>query len=101
MFFWLAIATDLVDEKSVLATNTFGVLAAAFLIGLAPNHLLRLLLSTLKVLVRGGENPERAKDKKAPPVREIRVSARTRDGQVPTVRDLGETIKQVTLGPLE
>jgi len=99
VFFWLALATDLVDPSTVFATNSFGALAVAFLLGLAPNHLMRLMLRTLEVVVRGGDK-DRTDQQKAPPARRIEALPESTES-VPTVSELKARLRSLVRAPLE
>lgn len=101
VFFWLAMATDLVEEKSLLASNTFGALAAAFVIGMAPNHLIRLLMKVLEVVTRGGENPDLQAEKKAPKQVHVAREPATASRSVPTVDSLRRRLTRIATAPLE
>jgi len=101
VFFWLALATKLVDESSVLASNTFGSLAAAFLIGMIPNHLMRLLLKTAQAMLHVGQNPERPDHGAPPPRAVVPRTPMPPEGTVPTLSDLRLRLTGIATKPLE
>ena len=88
VFFWLALATDFVEEASLFATGSFGGLATAFVLGLVPHKVMAVLLQVVNVLLRVNTDAAQAADKTPPAVLvEAPAKKHPNDG-IPRIADL-------------
>lgn len=102
VFFWLALSTNLIEEASFLASNTFGALAFAFVIGMAPNHVLRLVLNVLFLVMRGGaKGKELSKSAKTSGRTVVSREPNRSEGELPTLEQLKNRVVRIATAPLE
>jgi hypothetical protein len=98
-FFWLATATNLVSGPSFLSDQSFGILAVAFLLGMYPNMIYRLLTGILEKILQGGALPP-AREKPLVPGK-VRVPAGRAGSEGPDFSKLRERIADMFTAPLQ
>jgi len=101
VFFWVAVGTRLIDAPTFFVNYTLASLSIAFLIGIFPNTIYRLLTNVFNQLLKGGERPEPPTDRAGALVKVSGPKPSAPTGALPSFTALSNRISDLVVAPLE
>jgi hypothetical protein len=101
VFFWLAVGTGLVNAPTFLVNYTLASLSVAFVIGLFPNTIYRLLTNIFSQLLKGGEAPDPSSDSAGALVKVSPKRPLGSAGALPDFASLANHIADLVVAPLK